>query len=120
MSWKTALWSLFLFGAGLVREGAGQLSLLMRISLCVILMPVEPQTMLLIGISELGYNHDRAIGMIVVGCLGTFAAHCTNFRQRYAPLRAAFLPGMYASYIMLGACLRWKGFKYSQIPSYDD
>ena len=31
-----------------------------------------------------------------------------------------FLPGSYASYILLGTFLGWEDFSYSQIPSYDD
>lgn len=31
-----------------------------------------------------------------------------------------FLPGSYASYILLGTFLGWEDFAYSQVPSYDD
>ena len=31
-----------------------------------------------------------------------------------------FLPGSYASYMLYGAYKRWRGFDYSQVPSYDD
>ena len=31
-----------------------------------------------------------------------------------------FLPGSYASYILYGAYRRWPGFRWNQIPSYDD
>jgi hypothetical protein len=31
-----------------------------------------------------------------------------------------FLPGSYASFILFGAWMRWRGFTYDMIPSYDD
>lgn len=31
-----------------------------------------------------------------------------------------FLPGSYATYILLGAFLGWDDFSYNQVPSYDD
>ena len=46
-------------------------------------------------------DRERATSMIILGVI-------------------AFLPGSYASYILLGAFLKWRGFKYSQVPSYDD
>lgn len=35
-------------------------------------------------------------------------------------LCAAFIPGSYASYQLYGSFKGWKGYDYSQIPSYDD
>ncbi|TYZ52040.1 hypothetical protein PybrP1_004834 [[Pythium] brassicae (nom. inval.)] len=32
----------------------------------------------------------------------------------------AFIPGSYASYQLYGSYKGWKGYDYSQIPSYDD
>ncbi|GAB9472658.1 hypothetical protein Gpo141_00009831 [Globisporangium polare] len=32
----------------------------------------------------------------------------------------AFIPGSYASYQLYGSFKGWKGYDYSQIPSYDD
>ncbi len=31
-----------------------------------------------------------------------------------------FLPGSYASFILFGAWLGWRGFDYNMVPSYDD
>lgn len=77
--------------------------------------------MLIVGVGELGTNFDRAVGMIVVGCLGACAACGTPHAVLHAyPCAAAFLPGFYACYIMLGAALQWRGFAYSQIPQYDE
>lgn len=57
--------------------------------------------MLWLGIKNLNVDKDRAIGMIVVGSL-------------------AFLPGSYATFILIGAWCRWDGYRYSDLPSYDD
>lgn len=38
----------------------------------------------------------------------------------FAPARAAFLPGSYASWNLYGAYKGWVGYDYSHIPSYDD
>ena len=35
-------------------------------------------------------------------------------------LCVAFLPGSYASYILVGACRGWKGYHYDDVPSYDE
>lgn len=57
--------------------------------------------MLWLGIKNLNVDKDRAVGMIVVGSL-------------------AFLPGSYATFILIGAWCRWDGYRYSDLPSYDD
>lgn len=33
---------------------------------------------------------------------------------------AAFIPGSYATYQLYGAWMRWPGYRYSYVPSYDD
>ena len=44
---------------------------------------------------------DRGLAMIIVGAI-------------------AFLPGSYASFVLLGASLGWDGYTYDSVPSYDD
>jgi hypothetical protein len=57
--------------------------------------------MLVYGVPELRVNQERGIAMCVVGSI-------------------AFIPGIYASFILLGAALGWQGYSYDQLPSYDD
>ena len=57
--------------------------------------------MLWLGLTTLPTDKDRAIGMLVIGGL-------------------AFLPGSYATFILLGAWCRWDGYRYGDLPSYDD
>lgn len=38
----------------------------------------------------------------------------------FVDLDTAFIPGSYASYQLYGSFKGWKGYDYSQIPSYDD
>ncbi len=59
------------------------------------------QVLLGIGIPELAQGTDRSISMVVLGSL-------------------CFIPGSYASWILLGACQRWRNYRYDQLPSYDD
>lgn len=44
---------------------------------------------------------ERGLAMIIVGAI-------------------AFLPGSYASFILLGSALGWEGYTYDSLPSYDD
>lgn len=37
-----------------------------------------------------------------------------------AILFAVFIPGSYASFVLLGAWLGWQNFDYNMVPSYDD
>jgi hypothetical protein len=53
------------------------------------------------GLKALPIDKDRGIAMIVVGAI-------------------AFLPGSYASFILLGAWCRWEGYSYQDLPSYDE
>jgi hypothetical protein len=57
--------------------------------------------MLWLGVRTLPNDRDRAIGMLVTGSL-------------------AFIPGSYACWVLVGACMRWPGYSYDQLPSYDD
>ena len=58
--------------------------------------------LLVFGAKELTY-YDAARGrsMIILGSL-------------------CFIPGSYATYTLYGAYKKWPGYKWSQIPSYDD
>jgi hypothetical protein len=57
--------------------------------------------MLAYGVPELNRDKDRGIAMVVLGSI-------------------AFLPGVYACWVLLGAYLRWPGYSYDQLPSYDE
>ena len=77
--------------------------------------------MLTVGLSEWYSNHDRAVAMVVVGSLCELAGNaCPLISLHTALPNTAFLPGIFACYIMVGTALRWRGFSYSQIPAYDD
>jgi len=66
-----------------------------------IVLFVIGSVMLWLGVRTLPSDRDRAIGMLVTGSL-------------------AFIPGSYACWVLLGAALRWPGYSYDQLPSYDD
>ena len=57
--------------------------------------------MLWLGAQALLVDRDRGIAMLVVGSL-------------------AFIPGSYASWTLLGAWCRWRDYRYSDLPSYDE
>eukprot|EP00428_Durinskia_dybowskii_P080490 CAMPEP_0170428792 /NCGR_PEP_ID=MMETSP0117_2-20130122/39960_1 /TAXON_ID=400756 /ORGANISM="Durinskia baltica, Strain CSIRO CS-38" /LENGTH=74 /DNA_ID=CAMNT_0010688111 /DNA_START=156 /DNA_END=380 /DNA_ORIENTATION=+ len=49
----------------------------------------------------MSHGQDRGIAMIVLGGL-------------------MFIPGSYAMTIIIGTWYGWRGYDYSQLPSYDD
>lgn len=57
--------------------------------------------MLYYGVQALSTDKDRAISMLVIGTL-------------------TFLPGSYASWIIFGSCMGWRGYDMTELPSYDD
>lgn len=57
--------------------------------------------MIWLGVNSLPVDHDRGVAMLVLGSL-------------------TFIPGSYASFVLLGAWCRWDGYRYSDLPSYDD
>jgi Transmembrane proteins 230/134 len=57
--------------------------------------------MLWLGVKNLYVDKDRAIAMLVLGGL-------------------MFIPGSYASFILLGSWLQWAGYRAEDLPSYDD
>ncbi|KAA0153815.1 hypothetical protein FNF27_04609 [Cafeteria roenbergensis] len=70
-------------------------------TLMAVFLLVAGTVLLGIGIPELAQGTDRSISMVVLGSL-------------------CFIPGSYASWILLGACQRWRNYRYDQLPSYDD
>lgn len=66
-----------------------------------VLLFLTGSLMLYFGVQLLPTEKDRAIGMLVTGSL-------------------AFLPGTYASWIILGSWLGWRGYDMHELPSYDD
>lgn len=56
--------------------------------------------LLFYGVQALPSEKDRAIGMLVTGSL-------------------AFIPGSYASWIILGSYMGWRGYDMHELPSYD-
>lgn len=57
--------------------------------------------MIWLGTKNLYVDRERAIAMLVLGSL-------------------MFIPGSYASFILFGAWRRWAGYRYEDLPSYDD
>jgi hypothetical protein len=108
---KTALAAVCLFTLGGVcfAEGPSLCSPLFRCSLTAPRPPPSraSQVLLWIGIPlwhSSDYESDdreRGLSLIILGSI-------------------TFLPGSYASYMLYGAYKRWRGFDYSQVPSYDD
>ena len=56
--------------------------------------------LIVLGVSMLGDDRDRALAMIITGSL-------------------AFLPGVYATTIVVGERLGWPGYSVMDLPSYD-
>ena len=57
--------------------------------------------MLWLGTRALGVDSERATALLVLGGL-------------------TFLPGSYASWVLLGSWLRWRGYRAEDLPSYDE
>ena len=63
------------------------------------------------------------VGGIVLLVLGAIITILEDFRRGGALLvcgALAFLPGSYSATILYGAYRGWKGYHYTQVPSYDD
>ena len=77
-----------------------------KTTLAAIVMLVLGSTFLLIGTSYYwahfrDMDGDKGLAMIVLGAL-------------------MFIPGSYASVVLFGAWRGWRGYQYSQVPSYDE
>jgi len=83
-----------------LRQGGGGRTMIKTFTAAVLLFLVG-SLMLAFGVPALAVDWDRGVAMVVVGTI-------------------AFLPGFYACWVFLGAWLRWRGYSYDDIPSYDD
>ncbi len=57
--------------------------------------------LLTLGVQNLPVDRDRGIAMTVIGSL-------------------TFIPGAYATWILVGTLLNWPGYDFSELPSYDE
>ena len=73
-----------------------------RTTLAALLLFALGSVMLWLGVTSLrSGERDRGIAMCAIGGL-------------------TFLPGAYASWVVLGDALRWRGYRVEDLPSYDD
>lgn len=93
------------------------------------------QIFLALGIPELQAGTERALPMVIIGSICAWSwrpgvrrrLSCPDRRMSAGPgpspppaPRAAFIPGSYAVWTLYGAWRRWPGYRYSQVPAFDD
>ena len=71
-----------------------------RTILAAVLLFTTGSLLLYFGVQALPAERDRGLAMIVTGAI-------------------AFVPGAYASTVIVGTLLGWRGYDYHDLPSYD-
>lgn len=84
----------------------------------------EPQFFLIYGgiifFNSEGLHNDKGLTLFILGGLSKLSKAFLSAPLILSISIEVFVPGSYASFILFGAWMRWRGFTYDLIPSYDD
>ena len=116
------LGSLSAFFVGVVRDLSACLWVFVREGDCHLVAIIEGTHRRLFFLRRYPPPHHtplvhRLPKLVLLRCFLMLGPFCPPHHHQ---LRAAFIPGSYASYILVGACRGWKGYHYGDVPSYDD